>query len=314
MSDSTLLTPYQQKLLKSSPNDFQNTVSNGQVVNEFSTDQADAISVRKIQGETYLKGNYGDKSYICFGFDRDLAEKSEKNITSISIVAGHSGHKKLISGIQRKDNEPIIRDPDPFIDNAMVVVSQKSNPDEKFKLVEGSIGNQETISSIVAKADAIRIIGQNGIKLVTAPSSVNTQNKSPISLRGIDLIAGNDDSGLQPIPKGKNVVECLNQLSETVKNLTLYMQQMWTYQTEANLALASHTHNLDLNDLITVLNHSSEKLNGQSDQCKATATHYTSTIYYSLNNLVKKIENIRDTFLQNTTLNTHINSQFNNTN
>jgi hypothetical protein len=313
MSDSKT-TPLQDKLLKSASNNQQAQISNGLAINQFSVDQVDAISVKKIQGETYLKGNFGDKSYICFGFDRDLAEKSEKNITSITLVAGHSGHKKLVDGIKRQDNEPIIRDPDPFIDAATLVVSQKSNPDERFQLVQGKVGNQELVSSIVAKADAIRIVGQKGIKLITAPSSIDTQNKAPILLKGIDLIAGNNDSGLQPIPKGENLVSCLTELSEIVKNLTLYMQQMWTYQTEANLSLASHKHNLDLNELITILNHSSEKLNGQSDQCKATSAHYTNTIYYSLNNLVKKIETLRDIFLQNKSLNTHINSQFNNTN
>ena len=259
MSDSKL-TPYQEKLLKSASNNQQTQTSNGLTTGQFSVDQVDAISVKKIEGETYLKGNFGDKSYICLGFDRDLAEKSEKNITSITLVAGHSGHKKLVDGIKRKDNEPIIRDPDPFIDAAMFVVSQKSNPDERFQLVSGSVGNQELVSSIVAKADAIRIVGQKGIKLITAPSSVDTQNKAPILLKGIDLIAGNNDSGLQPIPKGENLKNCLNELFQIVIGLTNAMQEMWTYQTEANLSLANHTHNIDLLELITTLNNSSSKI------------------------------------------------------
>ena len=49
-------------------------------------------------------------------------------------------------------------------------------------------------SGIALKADGVRLIGREGIKLVTGVDSINSQGGTIEYAKGIDLIAGNDDS------------------------------------------------------------------------------------------------------------------------
>ena len=63
-----------------------------------------------------------------------------------------------------------------------------------------------------------RIIGREGIKLITKTDNQNSQGGDVRSILGIDLIAGNDDSDLQPMVKGDNLKNCLMSMSKVCNN------------------------------------------------------------------------------------------------
>lgn len=120
-------------------------------------------------------------------------------------------------------------------DAARIYISQRANIDDYFGLCEGSVGKSVHDSAIAMKADSIRIVARKGIKIVTGSNSraKNSNNGKIRKIYGIDLIAGNSDietgkkptfkrkrsrknPHLQPIPKGDNLVDALEYLSNRV--------------------------------------------------------------------------------------------------
>jgi len=110
-------------------------------------------------------------------------------------------------------------------DAARIYISQKSNVDYAFHLAEGSAA-PESRSTVAMKADTIRLIGREGIKLVTSTDAYNSlayhgDGAGKISsVIGIDLIAGNVDANLQPLVKGKALIQCLREILEEVGSLS----------------------------------------------------------------------------------------------
>ena len=183
-------------------------------------------------------------SYIVLGSDRPTSVRSgygakgAQNAATIDLVVGRmsSAHPKPGTFV---DNSF-------FADAARIYISQLTNVDTNFGLASGGKSlSQRASSAVVLKADAIRIIGREGIKIVTGqgegvkgfgggePNSRGGKIKRPAP--PIELIAGNNigqrtipgtpyKTGgtvdlLQPIPLGKNVRDGLEELSDIVGEL-----------------------------------------------------------------------------------------------
>lgn len=193
--------------------------------------------------ETVYPGE--NNTYIIMGRDRPGGRLSGYGATgdtqagAIDIVTGLMGrHVKS----HDENNEKIYADKNFSDDSARIYLSQKTNIDRNFNLVPGRVGTSDTRSAIGMKADSVRIIGREGIKLVTKTNAYNSMGGEINSVRGIDLIAGNDDSDLQPIPKGNNVAEAFERVTEHIKNLTGIVETLLTIQMKMNTALSVHTH------------------------------------------------------------------------
>jgi len=132
--------------------------------------------------------------------------------------------------------------PDFEKDAARIYISQKSDVDKYFQIAQGSIGDSEARSSITVKADALRLVGREGIKLVTKTDAKNSQGGDVNSVLGIDIIAGNDDSDLQPLAKGDNLVEALNKIITHIDKLNGIVDSILMAQNRMNLALTTHFH------------------------------------------------------------------------
>jgi|2_EtaG_2_1085320.scaffolds.fasta_scaffold28523_2 hypothetical protein len=158
---------------------------------------------------------------------------------SIDIVVGRMGSKpKQVT----EEGEKIFAEPDIKIDAARIYISQKTDVDDNFNLSDGTIGSAKARSAIALKADGVRIISREGIKLVTTTDKLNSQGGKVKSRSGIDLIAGNDSAGLQPLVKGDNLVEGIDKIIGYIESLTEIVQGVVTAQMALNTALASHTH------------------------------------------------------------------------
>jgi hypothetical protein len=101
----------------------------------------------------------------------------------------------------------------------------------------------KTRSSVAVKADAVRVISREGIKLVTGVDKINSQG-SEINTKsfGVDLIAGNDDSDLQPIAKGHNLADALLQIVDHLDKLGGIVDAFLHSQMIFNSAVQAHTH------------------------------------------------------------------------
>jgi len=187
------------------------------------------------------KGN----SWLVLGRDRPASKlsgyggKGDTGASAIDLVAGRMGYNAQSVSTA---GERLFCDPNYKVDAARIYISQKTDIDTNFGIVNGAIGESTSKSGIAIKADAIRIIGRENIKLVTKTDMKNSQGAGINSTAGIDIIAGNDDSNLQPMVLGDNLAECLETLMETVQELIGDVQGYITYQTKFNAEIMAHYH------------------------------------------------------------------------
>lgn len=193
------------------------------------------------KGETVLGGNDGN-SYIVLGRDRPGALTSGyggfggTQCSTIDIVAGR------ISSIVNEDDQALYADPNFTLDAARIYISQRTDVDVNFNLVDGEVGNAKAKSAIALKADGIRIIGREGIKLVTNTDANNSSGVSITQNSGIDLIANNNDADLQPMLLGYNTIDMMTELIEEIDKLQNRVQYFIDEQQKYNDAIAQHTH------------------------------------------------------------------------
>ena len=207
-------------------------------------------------GERVLSNN--SNAWIVIGRDRPSNEKSGYG----GMGATGAGSVDIVVG-RKPLNREVLLGNNYITDSARVVVSQMTDIDKNFDLVEGSIGSVEASSAVGIKADEVRIVARNGIKLVTeGRGAVNANGGKIKTTTGIDLIAGNDDnsmdmmsilkdvtsgdrkinSHLQPIPKGLEVVDALHEIMEMIDALAAMVStnSYGILATQTNLA--SHFH------------------------------------------------------------------------
>jgi hypothetical protein len=183
-------------------------------------------------------------SWIVLGRDRPASRASgyggqgHTQASSIDIVVGRGAPVP---------NVAINVDPSFSNDAARIYISQKADIDDYFKIYPHPWGlsksklYSKSVSAIGIKADAVRIIGDMGIKLVTRTSATNSKDGS-IAPNGIELIANNDDTDLQPMIKGKNLVDAFAGLEKNLNQLSALVLNFLKSQASFNASLAGHIH------------------------------------------------------------------------
>jgi len=197
--------------------------------------------------ETELGRKLGHETnaWIVLGRDRPHSRFSgyggmgDSHAASMDLVVGrHGAYAKSVD----ENGRPIYADPNFKSDAARVYLSQKTDVDTNFGIRRGIVGNPRNKSAVAIKADGIRLIGREGIKLVTLIDDKNSHKGDIRSTPGIDLIAGNDDSDLQPMVKGRNLIKFLRALTQRVNEISGICLTMWTNQSVYNGILSAHTH------------------------------------------------------------------------
>jgi hypothetical protein len=164
-------------------------------------------------------------SWIVLGRDRPASRASgyagqgHTQASSIDIVVGR--------GAPVPDHDANV-DPSFSNDAARIYISQKTDIDDNFAL--RGANRSVAKSGIGIKADAIRIIGRQGIKLTTSTRS------------GIEIMAGNDDEGLQPMVRGQTLVDAFAGLEENLNQLSALVLNFLKSQASFNASLAGHIH------------------------------------------------------------------------
>ena len=187
----------------------------------------------------------GTNAAIVIGKDRPgsilsgYGGRGDSGCGTIDIVAGRMSHSPQTVN---DDGKNITIDPNFKIDASRIYISQKTDIDDNFDLASGKVGRSSAKSGLAIKSDAVRVISRDGIKLITGTDLKDSNGEDIYSVSGIDLIAGNDDSGLQPITLGDNVNESLNKLSDHVDKLAGILSSAITYQMKFNAKTAAHTH------------------------------------------------------------------------
>lgn len=199
----------------------------------------------RAENEKVIEGH--NNTFIVLGRDRPRSRMSgygglgDTQAGAIDIVVGRLG--PLVRADVWADNDFIL-------DSARIYISQKTDIDENFRLAHGSVGNSVAKSGIAMKADAVRIIAREGIKLITGTDTENSKGGAVDSVLGIDLIAGNDgaiakkagDPGLQPIVKSRNTEEALDKMLKLISSLGGIVSAFLSAQMKYNATLGTHFH------------------------------------------------------------------------
>lgn len=171
---------------------------------------------------------------------------------AIDIVAGMGGHSPREVD---KDENTIYTNPNFFIDSARIYISQKTDVDKNFGI--GKFGKKEGAdedpdlfdpgeygakSAIVTKADNIRIIGRESIRIVTGTDAKNSQGGDCLGKSGVEIIAMNDTTNLQPMVLGDNLSKCLATFVDHVVAVNEQFHAFMKYQMKFNQAVAVHGH------------------------------------------------------------------------
>lgn len=191
--------------------------------------------------ELVLGGN-DNNAYIVLGKDRPSSRVSgyggegATQCSSIDLVVGR------ISSVVNTEDQELFVDNNYTLDAARIYISQKTDVDINFGLTDGEVGNAKGKSAIALKADGLRFIAREGIKLITKTDVNNSAGVEIAEHSGIDLIANNDSSNLQPMLLGKNTVDFLEELVEEVDKLSNRIEFFIDEQQKFNDAVATHTH------------------------------------------------------------------------
>lgn len=197
-----------------------------------------------------------NNTYIVLGRDRPGPQSSgygglgASHAGAISIVAGRQG--QAAADVDDKERT-LYSDPDQRTDAAFLYISQKTNIDENLglkPLVTDKLLNRyatgwaqsEAKSGIVLKADNLRMVARQKIKLVTGTDNKLSTGADSLVSYGIDLIAGNDPADLQPIVKGDNLKNCLLDLKNELAKLSGAVAGFAKYQLDFNRATLNHYH------------------------------------------------------------------------
>lgn len=198
----------------------------------------------------------GTNSWIVLGRDRPKSPATgyggigATQCGAIDLCVGRVGDWQTITNENRggeKDRSPstkrvLVADNDFVRDAARIYISERTDIDDYFGIAAGKAGGLNGLSGIAVKADSVRVIGREGIKLITRPDEKNSKGGNMDVILGIDLIAGNDDSDLQPLVKGENLRDLLRYMIEDMRNITSMIHSISLKQAALETMLTSHTH------------------------------------------------------------------------
>lgn len=256
----------------------------------------------------YIRGDYErtvakGNSFIVLGLDRPsnifsgFGGARNTHCASIDIVTGRLGYR---GASQTKGGKAVNIDPSFKLDAARVYISQKSDPDGYFGLVKGTVGNTSKTqprSTVAMKADTLRLIARENIKLVTRTDDQNSQGASLgnayVGNYGIDLIALNDDKELQPLVKGDNLKECLNGIIESIHDFRELFNNFVEYNRDMNMALIKHTHNSPFFGTLT-----SPDFTGIMPTGIETLIDTVTNVQLQLNTQMQKLNSVQTNYLE----------------
>mgnify|MGYP005813173837 CR=1 FL=1 len=216
---------------------------------------------KQTEYETLIKGPYA--SHISLGADRinqhpTLSHGDGKG----AMGAFASSHIDLVAGLDSVDTNKgrvpeVPVNPDAFRDASRVYISENCDVDKQFMCTEGSIGNIESKAAVVVKSDHVRIIGREGIKIITGTDTWNSKGREIFGVPTIDLIPGNIStmtvdgfprklsSGfniLQPVPRGDHLVACFEDMIEKIDKIIGTIDVFLKAQQEFNSKVMVHVH------------------------------------------------------------------------
>ena len=231
-----------------------------------------------------------NNNYIVMGRDRPglrssgYGGKGDTQASMIDIVVGRMSYQPV---------DDVYVDPDFENDAARIYISQKTDVDRNFDLSRVTTADSVARSAIALKADALRFISREEIKIISGHGDLNSQGGDISFARfGISLIADNEDATLQPIVKGDNLIDALVSLSNHVSALSGIVEGLLMEQDKFNKALKDHWHISPFKGMRTSSS-PTVKIQGA-----ATIKRHGSKTFPSLKSMKARIVNFQKNYLE----------------
>lgn len=202
-------------------------------------------------GEKVFQGK--NNQYITLGRDRPggvlsgYGGKGDTHCGMIDIVVGRHG---IVGREIDSEGTPVYLDNHLPLDAARIYISQKTDIDGNFDGISGVdnilpfgfVGNPQARSGILIKADGVRIVAREGIKLVAGVDRFNSAGYQKESIQGIDLMGNNTDEGLQSLVKGQNLIKYLEEINEEIEWNTSTAHLLLNWAVKFTTFVMAHTH------------------------------------------------------------------------
>ncbi len=205
--------------------------------------------------ETIVEGD--NNTFIILGRDRPGGSDSgygngtNSHSGCIDIVAGLSAN--LARETSPSNPKRVFTNKSTTLDAARIYISQRADVDKYFYCPLGSVGDSIGKSAIAIKADAVRIIGREGIKIWAGGDKYSSRGPRA-STAGIDLIGGTGElsqrvylpnytgEGLQPLVKGTNLVAIFEEIIDVIQELVDWHRENALIGVFDDIADALHVH------------------------------------------------------------------------
>ncbi|MEC9045098.1 MAG: hypothetical protein VX879_05260 [Pseudomonadota bacterium] len=242
----------------------------------LSSDAIDKLSELSAQGKAHASGIAGGKMdeavperapadceiimgeqgrYIVFGRDRPAGlhpaepgkgNKGHTKAAMIDLYVGPQAAKKYIKD-ENADGDKYKINPCMYTDSARVYISQKCDIDDYMGLAEDTKGvrNSHDKSAVALKADAIRIVAREGVKIISGADSNNSRGAKNNKFQGIDLIGGNNTGPgyeMEPLVKGFALQKALKGIYDAISANTGMIQGALMHISTLGAVLGSHVH------------------------------------------------------------------------
>lgn len=197
--------------------------------------------VEHIKTDAERVEQHGDV-YIIYGKDRPSDRTSgyggtgDQKSHSLDIVVG-----KTTDEFDPDQPERRFVNPDFESDAVRIYLSQKSDVDENFK-ISGDRTESVGKSCVGIKADHIRIVSREAIKIVTGTDSKNSRGGDINKRSGVEIIADNNVEKLQPMPLGRNVSEAFVEIVDSMNKLSSILENLVQIQSVYISELNAHVH------------------------------------------------------------------------
>lgn len=197
----------------------------------------------KADCETYIPSDANQRNtYIVFGRDRPsgwdtgYGGKGHEKSSAIDIVVGRLSSFRATEHLNEYVNPSI------GADASRIYLSQKADIDDYYGISNGKTGNSKARAAIAIKSDDIRIVARNTIKIVTEKDTKLSANDPNLISTGVQLIANNDSTNMQPIPRGEQLVKFIMDLKDNIIELNGIVNGFMEIQNRVNVSLSSHVH------------------------------------------------------------------------
>jgi hypothetical protein len=193
--------------------------------------------------------------YIVFGRDRPAGlhpaepgkgNKGHTKAAMIDLYVGPHASKKYITE-ESPGGEKYKVNPCFFTDAARVYISQKCDIDDYFDLAEDTKGVRNSVdkSAVALKADAIRIVAREGVKIISGADSHNSRGAKNNKFQGIDLIGGNNTGpgyAMEPLVKGTQLIKTLKGIYDAISANTGMIQGCLMHISTLGSVVGTHVH------------------------------------------------------------------------